>query len=66
MLNVAVISHRKAFQVMNSLLGLESASVPFSYPSGGYTMKEIRHYFQIHYSVVSRIVAISKKLKNAK
>lgn len=37
-----------------------------SYQSGGYTMKEIGKYFKLHYSVVSRIIATSKKINNAK
>ena len=37
-----------------------------SYQSGGYTMKVIGGYFKIHYSLVSRIVAASKKQDNAK
>ncbi len=37
-----------------------------SYLSGGYTMKTIGEYFNIHYSVVSRIVTIDKKKNNAK
>jgi REP element-mobilizing transposase RayT len=36
-----------------------------AYQSGGYTMKEIGTYFKIHYSVVSRIVAIGKRQDNA-
>jgi hypothetical protein len=37
-----------------------------AYQSGGYTMKEIGNYFKIHYSVVSRIIAVSKKAGYAK
>ncbi|MCP4324365.1 MAG: transposase [Alteromonadales bacterium] len=37
-----------------------------AYLSGGYTMKMIGEYFKIHYSVVSRIVADSKKRDDAK
>jgi putative transposase len=29
--------------------------------SGGYTMKQIGEHFKVHYSLVSRIVAASKK-----
>jgi putative transposase len=32
-----------------------------AYQSGGYTMKVIGEHFKIHYSLVSRIVAASKK-----
>ena len=32
-----------------------------AYQSGGYTMKQIGAHFKLHYSVVSRIVAASKK-----
>jgi putative transposase len=32
-----------------------------AYQSSGYTMKEIGNYFKIHYSVVSRIIAVNKK-----
>ena len=32
-----------------------------TYQSGGYTMKQIGEYFKVHYSVVTRIVAASKK-----
>jgi len=32
-----------------------------AYKSGGYTMKQIGEYFKVHYSVVSRIIATSKK-----
>jgi DNA-binding CsgD family transcriptional regulator len=32
-----------------------------AYQSSGYTMKEIGSYFKIHYSVVSRIIAVNKK-----
>jgi putative transposase len=31
------------------------------YKSGGYTIKQIGEYFKVHYSVVSSIVAASKK-----
>jgi len=37
-----------------------------AHQSGGYTMKDIGRYFEIHYSVVSRIVAKSKNKENAK
>jgi putative transposase len=37
-----------------------------AYQSGSYTMKEIRYYFKIHYLVVSRIIAVSKKKNYAK
>jgi putative transposase len=29
--------------------------------SGGYTMKQIGEFFKVHYSLVTRIVAASKK-----
>ena len=32
-----------------------------AYQSGGYTMKQIGGDFKVHYSLVSRIVAASKK-----
>ena len=32
-----------------------------AYKSGGYTMKQVGEYFKVHYSLVSRIVAASKK-----
>ncbi|GAW96960.1 hypothetical protein MTCD1_02583 [Colwellia marinimaniae] len=32
-----------------------------AYKSGGYTMKQIGNHFNVHYSLVSRIVAASKK-----
>jgi putative transposase len=32
-----------------------------AYNSGDYTMKQIGEYFKVHYSLVSRIVAASKK-----
>jgi putative transposase len=32
-----------------------------AYQSGGYTMKQIGEYFKLHYSLVSRIVAASKR-----
>jgi putative transposase len=32
-----------------------------TYQSGGYTMKQIGDYFEVHYSLISRIVAASKK-----
>ncbi|WP_299660850.1 hypothetical protein [uncultured Psychromonas sp.] len=32
-----------------------------AYQSGGYTMKEIGFYFEIHYSLVSRIITANKK-----
>jgi putative transposase len=32
-----------------------------AYQSGGYTMKQIGEYFNVHYSLVSQIVAASKK-----
>jgi len=32
-----------------------------AYQSGGYTMKQIGENFEVHYSLVSRIVAESKK-----
>jgi putative transposase len=32
-----------------------------AYQSGGYTMKQIGEHFKVHYSLVSRIVAASKK-----
>jgi putative transposase len=32
-----------------------------AYQSGGYTMKQIGEHFKVHYSLVSRIVATSKK-----
>jgi len=41
-------------------------SIVKAYQSGGYTMKQIGNYFKIHYSVVSRIIAISKKENHAK
>ena len=37
-----------------------------AFQSGGYTMKVIGEHFKIHYSVVSRIVATSKKSDSAK
>ena len=43
-----------------------NAAIVKAYQSGGYTMKVIGEYFKIHYSVVSRIVAESKKRDNAK
>jgi putative transposase len=32
-----------------------------AYQSGGYTMKQIGDYFEVHYSLISRIAAASKK-----
>ena len=48
-----------------TLSNTRNEAIVKAYQSGGYTMKEIDAYFKIHYSVVSRIVAIEKNKNNA-
>lgn len=49
----------KPLQTYNNMMGCRNEAIIAAYQSGGYSMKEIAAYFDLHYSSVSKIIKMA-------